>query len=59
MGDNDGAVLVALAARLLNNVGRVSGCALTMIMRATARIVNRILLSTGIYIPLNVTRLVK
>ncbi len=59
MGDNDGAVLVALAAGLLNNVGRVSGYALTMIMRATARIVKRILLSKGIHIPLNVTRLVK
>ena len=43
--DNEGVVLVALAAGLLNNVGRVSGYILTMIIRGTARIVNRLLLS--------------
>jgi hypothetical protein len=49
-------VLVASAAELLNNVGRVSGYALTMIIRATARIVSRILLSNAVR-TLNVTRL--
>lgn len=41
-------MLVASAAELLNNVGIVSGYALTMIIRATARIVNSILLSNAI-----------
>lgn len=41
-------MLVASAAELLNNIGRVSGYALTMIIRATARIVNRILLSNAV-----------
>ena len=48
VSDSEGAVLVAFAAELLNNVGRVSGYALTMIIRATARIVNRILLSNAV-----------
>ncbi len=41
-------MLVASAAELLNNVGRVSGYALTIIIRAIARIVNRILLSNAV-----------
>jgi hypothetical protein len=47
VSDSEGEVLVASAAELLNNVGRVSGYALTMIIRATARIVNWILLSNA------------
>lgn len=45
--ENEGAVFVALAARLLNNMGRVSGYTLTMIIRASAMIVKRLLLSDG------------
>ncbi|MDQ3969644.1 MAG: hypothetical protein M3275_14770 [Thermoproteota archaeon] len=56
MGDNEGAVLVAFAAGLLNNIGTVSGYTPTMTMRDMARIVNSIPLAT-VYTPLNVIRL--
>jgi hypothetical protein len=37
-----------LAVEILNNVGRVGGYTLRIIIRATARIVYRILLSKGV-----------
>src|SRR5918996_366807 len=42
VGDSEGAVLVAFAAGLLNNIGTVSGYTLTTTIRAMARIVNRV-----------------